>query len=168
MAPTSDCYLGPDSGSLLRQHPVVTEARPANIFLVDDHPIIRNGFRRLLESEKGFIVVGEADSGEEALSRLEETEVDLAVVDISMEGMDGFDLTRQLTGVESSHWDSDLQDTLVLIVSMHKETHYVETALEAGAKGYVLKDTVHIFLPEAVRKVLNGNVFLDPNLRGNL
>lgn len=142
------------------------ETRPARVFLVDDHPIVRDGFRMLLESEESFTVVGEADSGEEALDQLSERGAHLAVVDISMEGMDGIELTRELTG--NGREGSDLSDPLILIVSMHGETHYVESALEAGARGYVLKENVHALLLEAIREILAGDVYLDPDLRGNV
>lgn len=142
------------------------KTRSARVFLVDDNPIVRHGFQLLLESEESFTVVGEAGSGEEAVEKLSETEIDLAVVDISMEEMDGIELTRELTG--KGREDSDLSGPPVLIVSMHGETRYVESALEAGAQGYVLKDNVHVLLPEAVREVLDGKEYLDPDLSGKL
>ncbi len=122
------------------------------VFLVDDHPIVREGFRHLLEAEDGFSICGEADSGEETLKTIPDTEAEVAIVDISMDGMDGIELTRRLKDN-----DSDLK---VLIVSMHGETRYVEDALEAGANGYALKDNIHALLPEAVREVAEGKVYL--------
>lgn len=139
------------------------DASSTRAFLVDDHPIIREGFRNLLESEEEFVVVGEADSGAEALEKLSRIGADLAVVDISMEGMDGIELTRRLR--KSSELGANLK---VLIVSMHEETRYVEDALEAGAGGYVLKDNVHILLPQAAHAVIGGELYLDPDLRGSL
>lgn len=133
---------------------------PTRVFLVDDHPIIRDGFRQLLEAGEDFVVSGEADSGEGALEKMPEPEIDLAVVDISMNGMDGIELTRRLKERSS--------DLSVLIVSMHGETHYVEEALKAGAHGYVLKDNVHKLLPEAAREVTRGNLYLDQDLDGRV
>lgn len=139
---------------------IMADNTPTRVFLVDDHPIIRDGFRELLESGDDFVVTGEAGSGEETLEKLPDTGIDLAVVDISMNGMDGIELTRRLKAQ-----GSNLQ---VLIVSMHGETRYVEDALEAGARGYVLKDNVHAVLPEAVREVINGDLYLDQDLENKI
>lgn len=133
------------------------DTAPAQVFLVDDHPIIRDGFRDLLDEEEGFAVTGEAGSGEGALEKMSEAEPDLAVVDISMDGMDGIELTRRLKDAHPS--------LKVLIVSMHGESRYVEDALKAGASGYVLKDNVHRLLPEAAREVLGGSRYLDRGLK---
>lgn len=133
-------------------------AESSRVFLVDDHPIIRDGFRELLTARDGQRVVGEAGSGKEALEKIEGSEVDLAIVDISMEEIGGIELTRRLKEEDPS--------LRVLIVSMHGETRYVEDALKAGASGYVLKDNVHKLLPEAVQEVLRGKRYLDPALTG--
>lgn len=134
----------------------MTTATPTQVFLVDDHPIIRDGFRNLLEHEDEFSVAGEAGSGKETLKKASETNFDVAVVDISMDGMNGIELTRRL---KENH-----PDLYVLIVSMHNETRYVEDAFEAGASGYVLKDNVHKLLVEAVQAVTTGQVYLCPDL----
>lgn len=134
----------------------MTSSSPDRVFLVDDHPIIREGFRMLLEDGGGFTVAGEASSGEETLEKLPESGVDLVIVDISMDGMDGIELTRRLKEREGQ--------LRILVVSMHDETRYVEDALSAGAGGYVLKDNVHAVLPEAARKVLGGDLYLCPEL----
>lgn len=134
----------------------MTTTTAIRVFIVDDHPVVREGFRRLLEQTEGFVVTGEAGSGEETLETLSAGEVDLALVDISMDGMDGIELTRRL-----QETDPRLR---VLIVSVHDETHYVKDALDAGAKGYVLKDHVHSALTEAVDDVMNGEVYLSEEL----
>lgn len=134
----------------------MTDDTQTRLFLVDDHPIIRDGFRNLLEHEENLVVVGEAGSGEETLSKVDDTEIDLAVIDISMGDMNGIELTRRL---KQEH-----PDVYVLIVSMHNEVRYVEDALDAGASGYVLKDNVHKLLVEAVQEVLSGEVYLCPDL----
>lgn len=144
------------------------ETDPSRIFLVDDHSITREGMRSLLESDESFTVVGEAGSGEEAVEKLSETESDLAVVDISMEGMDGIELTRRLTGAGSKRGETDLMGLPVLIVSIHDEIRYVEAALEAGAQGYLLKDDAHGLLLEAIRTVLDGELYLCPEIEKRL
>lgn len=105
----------------------------------------------------GATFVAEASSGQEALDALSETEVDVALVDISMDGMSGIELTRRL---------QERRPALsVLIVSVHAETQYVEDALDAGASGYVLKDNAYSALREAISSAVDGEVYLDEDLR---
>lgn len=138
----------------------MTEATSIRIFVVDDHPVVREGFRKLLEQMEPFAVAGEASSGTEALETIPEVDVDLALVDISMEGMSGIELTRRL-----KEQYADLQ---VLIVSVHNETQYVNDALDAGANGYVLKDNVPAQLTEAVREVMRGEIYVCDELNGKI
>lgn len=130
----------------------------ARVFLVDDHRIVRLGFRRLLEQSGTLSVAGEAASGEEALEKIPLVRPDLAVVDISMKGMDGIELTRQ---IKQHH-----PEVYVLIVSMHNERFYVDRALEAGADGYVLKDNVDELMLEATDAVLAGQRYLCKGVAG--
>lgn len=138
----------------------MTNSARTRVFLVDDHPIVRDGFRDLLEVGGRFTIAGEAGSGEETLAKAPEADADLAVVDISMDGMDGIELTRRL-----KEMDGNMK---ILIVSMHGETRYVEEALDAGATGYVLKDNVHAVLPEAAREVMNDGFYLDEDLKDKI
>lgn len=135
----------------------MTETNAIRVFIVDDHPVVREGFCSLLEQTEDFVVAGEASSGEETLETIDQTESDLAIVDISMKGMDGIELTRRLGEI--------LPELRVLIVSVHDETHYVEDAFDAGANGYVLKDNIHSVLPEAASSVMNGEMYLCEDLR---
>lgn len=129
---------------------------PIRLFVVDDCDIIREGFRQILQIREHYVVVGTANSGEEALKKIPDTEVDLALVDITMVGMNGIELTRRL---------SERSEALpVLIISIHRESRYVEEALQAGAGGYVLMDNVHKLLFEAAREVTQGNLYLDQDL----
>lgn len=125
---------------------------PAEVFLVDDHPVVRMGLRHLFDQFDHLSIVGEAESGEEALPNITEASPDLAIVDISLDGMDGIELTRRL---KKEH-----PEVRVLIVSMHDDAYYVEQALEAGAGGYVLKDKVNSVLLEAVETILDGGRYL--------
>lgn len=134
----------------------MTTGSAIRVFLVDDHPIIRHEFRRLLENEGSFRVTGEAGSGAETMQIMPNTEVDLAIIDISMKDMDGLELTRRLKEV-----DPEVQ---ILIVSMHGESRYVKEALDAGANGYVLKDNVHEVLLEAAHTVSSGERYLSEEL----
>ncbi len=121
---------------------------PAEVFLVDDHPVVRMGLRHLFDQFEHLSIVGEAESGEDALPRIIDDSPDLAIVDISLDGMDGIELTRRL--------ETECPEVRVLIVSMHDDAYYIEQALEAGARGYVLKDRVNKVLLEAVETVLGG------------
>ncbi len=134
--------------------------KQARIFLVDDHRIVRLGFRTVLEELGHFEVAGEAGSGEEALEGISRATPDLAVVDIAMRGMDGIELTRAL---KREH-----PNVHVLIVSMHDDTYYVERALEAGADGYLLKDNADALMVDAVERILEGKQYLCGDIQGKI
>ncbi len=123
------------------------------ILLADDHPIIRQGFKALLERE-GFEVVGEASDGHEA-SRLAETlRPDVAVLDLSMPGLNGLDAARAVLRVSPR--------TKTIVLSVHKEDQYVLGALQAGIKGYVLKTQAITEVVQAIQQVARGGVYLGP------
>lgn len=130
----------------------MTATEHTRVLIVDDHRIVRLGLRRLLESTNSHIVVGEAGSGKEALETLPDARPDLAIVDISMDGMDGIELTER---IKEEH-----PGVRVLIVSMHGESYYVRQALGVGADGYVLKDNIDSVLKEATDAVLGGERYL--------
>ena len=122
------------------------------ILLADDHALVREGIRRVLEEDPEFAVVAEAADGEEAVSLAREHRPDVAVVDITMPTASGFEVTARL--------QSDVPTTRVLILSMHDDTQYVMRAVRAGARGYLLKDEAGPSqLREAVRAVHSGSSF---------
>ncbi len=122
------------------------------ILLADDHALVREGIRRVLEEEPGLEVVAEAADGEEAVTLAREHRPDVAVLDITMPGASGFEVTARLK--------SEAPDTRVLILSMHDDAEYVMKAVRAGALGYLLKDEAGpAQLREAVRTVHAGNSF---------
>jgi len=127
-----------------------------NIVLVDDHPVVRKGLRALLEAEPDLSVVGEAASGQEAVDLVERLKPALLIVDLRMPGLDGLEVTRQVSR-RSPH-------TRVLILSMHANEAYVTEGLRSGATGYVLKDTDSTNLLQAVREVAAGGRYLSPPL----
>ncbi len=127
-----------------------------NIVLVDDHPVVRKGLRALLEAEPDLSVVGEAASGQEAVDLVERLKPALLIVDLRMPGLDGLEVTRQVSR-RSPH-------TRVLILSMHANEAYVTEGLRSGATGYVLKDTDSNNLLQAVREVAAGGRYLSPPL----
>ncbi len=125
------------------------------VLLADDHGLIRQGLRALLEGQ-GFQVVGEASDGHEMLRTAEKTHPDVAIVDIRMPVLNGVDAARELT--------KSLPNTKIIILSQHDENQYVTEALQAGAKGYVLKNQGAQDLVHAIREVCRGSVYLSPSI----
>jgi DNA-binding NarL/FixJ family response regulator len=126
------------------------------VLLVDDHSLVRRGFRRMLEDEPGMQVVGEAADGEQAVKLAKELHPQVIVMDCALPGMNGLQATRAI--VEA------LPDTAVLMLSMHSESTWVRQAIDAGAKGYVLKNALDLELGEAIRKVAAGATIFDPQV----
>src|SRR5579863_2558192 len=126
------------------------------VLLVDDHSLVRRGFRRMLEDESDMQVVGEAGDGEEAIKLAKELHPRVVVMDCALPGMNGLQATRQI--IEES------PNTAVLMLSMHTESTWVRQAIEAGAKGYVLKDALDLELGAAIRKVAAGETVFDPKV----
>jgi DNA-binding NarL/FixJ family response regulator len=127
-----------------------------SVLLVDDHSLVRRGFRRMLEDEADITVVGEAGDGTEAIRLANELKPDVIVMDCAMPGASGLVATRQI--LETSPKQA------ILMLSMHSEETLVRQALDAGAKGYVLKNAVDLELPAAIRKVMAGEIVLDPQV----
>jgi len=127
---------------------------PIRILLADDHALIRHGVRRILASDPEFMVVAEASSGIEAISRATEFLPDVAIVDIGMRDLNGIDATVQIL--------KRCPSTAVLMLSMFSDERYVWRAVRAGAKGYLLKDSVEGDLLKAVRVVNEGHSFFSP------
>jgi DNA-binding NarL/FixJ family response regulator len=128
-----------------------------SVLLVDDHNLVRQGFRRILEDEPDIIVAGEAGDGLQAIKLAEELRPKVIVMDCAMPGMNGLEATRQILAKNSQ--------ALVLMLSMHPEETLVRQALEAGARGYVLKNAVDLELGAAIRRVVKGETVLDSQLK---
>jgi len=127
-----------------------------SVLLVDDHSLVRRGFRRMLEDEPGFTVVGEADNGQEAIVKAAELRPSVVVMDFALPGMTG--------AVAARHILKNAPETAILILSMHAEVSYVEASLAAGARGYLLKNAMDLELVDAVKRVAAGDRVLDPRL----
>ncbi len=128
-----------------------------SVLLVDDHSLVRRGFRRILEDEPDITVAGEAGDGLQAIKLADELRPRVIVMDCAMPGMNGLEATRQIL---AKHPQS-----LVLMLSMHPEETLVRQALEAGARGYVLKNAVDLELGAAIRRVASGETVLDSQLK---
>lgn len=126
------------------------------VLLVDDHSLVRRGFRRMLEDEPDMEVVGEAGDGEESVRLAKQLQPQVVVMDCALPGMNGLQATRQI--IEES------PETAVLMLSMHSESTWVRQAIEAGAKGYVLKNALDLELGTAIRKVADGETVFDPKV----
>ncbi|MGB6384332.1 MAG: response regulator transcription factor [Terriglobales bacterium] len=128
-----------------------------SVLLVDDHTLVRRGFRRILEDETDIKVVGEAGDGAEAVKLTDELRPKVIVMDCAMPGMNGLEATRQILDKRPQ--------ALVLMLSMHPEETLVRQALDAGARGYVLKNAVDLELGAAIRRVAKGEIVLDSQLK---
>ncbi len=127
-----------------------------SVLLVDDHALVRHGFRRILEDEPDIVVVGEASDGAEAVKMARDLGPQVVVMDCALPKMSGLLATREIL--------KHLPETLVLMLSMHTEETWVRQALDAGARGYILKNAVDLELGAAVRKVVAGEIVLDPQV----
>ncbi len=126
------------------------------VLLVDDHSLVRRGFRRILEDEEDVVVVGEAGDGETAVKLAKELHPQVVVMDCALPGMNGLQATREILG--------DSPEANVLMLSMHSESTWVRQAIEAGAKGYMLKNALDLELGAAIRKVAGGGTVFDPQV----
>ena len=127
-----------------------------SVLLVDDHSLVRRGFRRMLEDESGIRVVGEASDGHKAVEAVGALQPDVVIMDFALPSMNGAVATRRIREL--------YPNTEVLILSMHAEPGYVRSCLEAGARGYLLKNAMDLELVSAVRKVAAGEQTLDQRL----
>jgi two-component system response regulator NreC len=128
--------------------------KTVRILLADDHTVIRQGLRLLLEREAGFQVVGEAADGRQAIEIAESTRPDVAILDLAMPNLNGVEAARQI----SHRWPS----TAIVILSMHSDESYLLQALKAGARAYLLKDSADAELIAAIRAVQEGKGFFSP------
>jgi len=127
---------------------------------VDDHALVRQGFRRIIEDDPELEVVGEAGNGLDAVALVKKTDPDVVVMDMAMPEMNGLHATLELV--------KQRPGTKVLILSMYSDEQYVRNALDAGAKGYILKNAIENDLTRAVKSVAAGEQYLSPELSGVL
>src|SRR5437868_5295394 len=120
------------------------------VLLVDDHALVRKGFRRMLEDDASIAVVGEASEGPEAVRLALELKPKVIVMDCALPGCSGIDAVRQIR--------EKMPDATVLMLSMHSEDTLIRQALEAGARGYILKNAMELELVSAIKRVGKGEV----------
>ena len=127
------------------------------VFLVDDHNIVREGLKSIINSEPDMEVVGEAESGNVALSKINEYDIDIDIIimDIEMPGLDGIDTTKKIVSEFGKK---------VIALSAHSDIHYIQRMLKVGAKGYLLKEGVINELVRAIRRVVNEGFFISEQL----
>lgn len=140
--------------------PIFRGERKARILLVDDHALLRRGVSELINSESSLEVCGEAENLADAYSQVGKLKPDLVIVDISLDGNDGVELTKELC----HRWP----ELPVLGYSMHEEDLYAERVLRAGAKGYVMKRNPPEVLLEAIGQILSGKVYLSDHMSDRL
>ena len=129
------------------------------VVLADDHPVVLAGIRTLLNADPEVELVGEATDGGGALPMIRAVAPDVAVVDVSMPGLNGLELTERVTG--------ECPGTRVLVLTVHEDAAYVQPLMRAGARGYLLKRSAADDLLRAVRAVASGGVYLDPSIAGH-
>src|SRR5665213_4510185 len=137
-----------------------TAADRNTVFIVDDHPIVRQGLELLINREPDLAVCGDAEEAGSALRRIEELKPDLIVVDVSLNGPDGLDLLKDIRAR-----DSNLP---VLILSMLDESLYAERALRAGANGYIMKQEATDRVLVAIRRILDGEIYLSDRMSNRM
>jgi DNA-binding NarL/FixJ family response regulator len=129
-------------------------ASDIRILIADDHPIFRQGLRQIIEAQPGLTVVAEAADGDRALQRMREADIAVAVLDVTMPLKDGFAVAREAREHRLT--------TAIVVLTMHKDEHYLDAALDAGVRGYVLKDNAVTEIVECIRSVAGGGEYISP------
>ncbi len=131
-----------------------------SIVLVDDHKIMRDGLRNILEDEKNIEIIGEADNGRDAVKLILETEPDIAIMDIGLPEMNGVEATRQIV--------KEKPNVKIIALSMHYDMQFVSGMIKAGAKGYLLKDCAGSELITAIKAVSKNNTYICQDITNTL
>jgi DNA-binding NarL/FixJ family response regulator len=139
---------------------VTNPAYKHRVLIVDDHPIVRHGLRRLIDAEPDLVVCGEAQSDREARTAIRELTPDVLIVDVSLAQGDGIDLVREVR--------AQRPELPMLVLSMHDETIYAQRMLAAGASGYIMKEAAYQQLLTALRRVLSGGIYLSEAMENTL
>ena len=138
----------------------MTAVRPARIFIVDDHPLVREWLANLLRQQPDLAVCGQAGDAATALAAMAKEPPDVAIVDLSLKTGSGLDLIKDLRAMHPA--------VAIIVLSMHEEIYYAERALRAGARGYVMKRESTGQIIDAIRQVQAGNLYANPEMLGRL
>lgn len=130
--------------------------QPSKVFLVDDHPLVREWLINLIEQQEDLAVCGEAESVQQAIDGIDQTGPDVAIVDLSLAGGSGLDVIKIIR--------SSSPETAVIVLSMHDERLYAERALRAGARGYIMKRETTSNIIAAIHEVLNGKIHMSAQM----
>ena len=133
-----------------------SKEKKIRVLLAEDHILVRQGFRRILEDDPGITVVGEARTGLEAIDRCKEVKPDVVVMDLSMPELGGLEATAEILKAEPQ--------IKILILSMYSNEAYVRKAFELGAKGYILKNAIEVDLTRAVMALAEGQAYFSPGV----
>ena len=136
--------------------PSKTVARKSRIFVVDDHPLVREGLTNLINGQDDLIVCGQAKNSAQAIDRIMTTLPDVAFIDISLENESGLELVKQLA--------AQFPQVALIVLSMHDEGLYAERALRAGARGYVMKHQTSTSVLASIRRVLAGEIYVSEKI----
>ena len=136
----------------MNSNPTVAAARKRRIFLVDDHPLVREGLSNLINGQNDLVVCGEAEDSAGAMTGIAKTRPDIALVDISLKNESGLELVKNL--------ESQFPLVALIVLSMHEEALYAERALRAGARGYVMKRESTKSVLSSIHRVLEGGVYV--------
>jgi two-component system, NarL family, invasion response regulator UvrY len=137
-----------------------TASQPLKVVLIDDHAVVREGYRRLLERTPDITVIAEAGTGEDAYRLICDLKPDVAILDISLPGMGGVEVVRRVLAREP--------EQKILVFSMHEDTLFSSRALQAGARGYVTKSAAPEVLVKAVRLVADGKLYISDEMAQEL
>lgn len=136
------------------------EGPRTRVFLVDDHPIVRQGLSLLINQEADLVVCGEAENSADAMEAVTTLRPDLVLVDISLQGSSGLDFMKELRGQQP--------ELPILVVSMHDEALYAERVLRIGARGYIMKQEAMDTILHAIRLVLQGEIYVSERMRSKI
>lgn len=126
------------------------------VFIVDDHPLVRQGLAQIIDSQEDLEICGEAEDSSTAMRGIDSTKPDVIIVDISLQGNNGLELIKNVKAVH--------ENLPILVFSMHDESIYAQRALRAGAKAYVMKKESSEKIVEAIRKILKGEIYVSPRV----
>lgn len=139
---------------------MIAKKKMITVLLAEDHQIVREGLRKILEVESDMEIVGEADTGRQAVKLAEQLRPAVVVMDIAMPQLNGIEATRQILSIAP--------ETKVLILSAHSDDAYIEKAIAMGASGFLIKQTSAHVLSDAIREIADGNTFFSPSVAKRL